>query len=382
MNLIETILKLLGSGSTLGKIAAMLGIGQDQAGKAVNAAVPSLLASLIGVLSKPDGASQLSQVVSRQDPSALDNLSGFLTQGANAGTSASNPLASLLGGGVLNQLSGVLAKFTGVNEGGAGKLIGMLAPVVLGAVGKQAKGMDASGLAAMLAGQKAHVKAALPAGLENMLGSALPGLDNILGSASGVVASAADATSAAARSASSAARGAVQSTTAAAQGAARQVEATGSSVFKWLVPVILVVLLLLFLPRLLRKAPEAGPGAASSTEVGGAAPQESTTLVQDVTGMIGTATKTISSIRDEATAKAALPRLEEINTKLAQHKTLWARLPASVQTSAAESLRPLAAKLREAVQPVLLLPVVGETLKPVVNQMLTSLETFTGTGVQ
>ena len=56
------ILKLLSSGDTLNKIASMLGMGQEQAGKAVSAAVPTLLAGLAEAASKPGGGAKLANI--------------------------------------------------------------------------------------------------------------------------------------------------------------------------------------------------------------------------------------------------------------------------------------------------------------------------------
>ena len=133
MNIVDMILRLLGSGDTVGKIASMLGIGQEQAGKAVNAAVPTLLAGLAGVASKPGGGSQLASALASQDHGLADNLSGlFSSGGAMAASQGSNLLSSLLGGGALGQIGSVLSRFTGVAEGGTGKLLGLLTPVVRG----------------------------------------------------------------------------------------------------------------------------------------------------------------------------------------------------------------------------------------------------------
>jgi len=356
MNIIEMILKLVGSGNMLGRISSLLGVNQEQAGKAVNAAVPSLLAGLIGSASKPDGAARLSGLLSKQDPGLLDNLPNLLSQGASAGAGASNPLSSLLGGGGLGEMAGALSKFSGVGEGGAGKLLGMLAPVVLGVVGKQAKGLDASGLANMLAGQKANVAAAMPAGLGNLLSSAVPGLGDIMGGASKAASAVADTASSAAKAAG-----------AAAQQAGRATEAAGSSVMKWLLPIIIVVLAVVLLPRLFcSKAPP--PGGVE--ELGSAA------FVGDVTGGINIATEGVASLKAEASAAAALPKLQELNVKLVGLKATWSALPASAQTAASDTLRPLVAKLRDTLKPVLDLPVVGDKVKPVVDEMLGSLDTF------
>ena len=91
MNIVEIILKLLSGGDSLGKIASMLGIGQDQAGEAVGATIPTVLAGLIGSVSKPGGAGQLASLLSKQDPGLLDDVGGLLSQGGEAGVGAANP---------------------------------------------------------------------------------------------------------------------------------------------------------------------------------------------------------------------------------------------------------------------------------------------------
>jgi len=358
MNIVEIITKLLGSGDTMSKIAALLGIGEDQAGKAVGAAVPSLLAGLIGATSKPQGASQLAGLLSQQAPNALDDVGSVLTSGASAGLGEGNPLNSLLGGAGLGQLSGVISKFTGVNEATVGKLMGMLAPMVLGVLGKQAKGLDAGGLTSLLAGQASHITSALPSGLGNMLSSAVPSLGGVLGNAG------------------AAASSAVQATTTAAAGAARQAEAAASPLKKLLIPLILAVLAFFLVQKMCRKTPEVAnqAAAAAGAAVDGMADQLKFT--GDVTGLIKDATTAVGSIKDEAGATAALPKPKDISTKLAGLKPMWAKLPAPAQTAVADSLRPLIAKLREAVKPVLALPVVGASLQPVVDEVLTALDGF------
>lgn len=376
MNIVEIITKLLGSGDTLSKIAALLGIGEDQAGKAVGAAVPSLLAGLIGATSKPEGASQLAGLLSQQAPNALDDVGSVLTSGASAGLGDGNPLSSLLGSAGLGQLSRVISKFTGVNEATVGKLMGMLAPMVLGVLGKQAKGLDAGGLTSLLSGQASHISSALPSGLGNMLSSAVPSLGSVLGNAGAAASSAVQAGTAAAA-------GAARQAEAAAAGAARQAEAAASPLKKLLIPLILAVLAFFLVQKMCRKAPEvanqataaAGQAAAAAgAAVDGMADQLKFT--GDVTGLIKDATTAVGTIKDEAGATAALPKLKDISTKLAGLKPMWSKLPAPAQKAVADSLRPLIEKLREAVKPVLALPVVGASLKPVVDEVLTALDGF------
>ncbi len=178
MNIIDMILKLIGTGNTTNAISSVLGLSQDQTKRATIAAVPTLLAGLTHLSSTPQGAEQLSGAVSQQDTGLLDNLSDHISgQGAGLADQGSRVLGSLLGGGTISKLSGVLSRFTGVGEGATGKLMGLLTPAILGVLGRQqrSQGLDASGLANLLAGQKDNIRAALPAGLGTMLSSVLPG---------------------------------------------------------------------------------------------------------------------------------------------------------------------------------------------------------------
>ena len=97
MNIVQMILKLLSSGDTLGKIASALGIGQEQAGKAVGAAVPTLLAALAGVASKPGG--ELISPTRWQSKTPACSTTSPVFSGGGAAAAPQGPYAgSLLGG--------------------------------------------------------------------------------------------------------------------------------------------------------------------------------------------------------------------------------------------------------------------------------------------
>jgi hypothetical protein len=351
MNIIDIIIKLLGRGDIVSKIASLLGTNQDQAGKGINAAVPALLAGLAAVAKKSSGADALAKTISSQDPGILDDVGGFLGKG-DAAAKGGNLLSSLLGGEGLGRLGGVLSQFTGIGQEGSGKLLGLLGPVVLGAIGKSAPKTDAGGIANFLASQSGNISSALPSGLGKMLSSAIPGVGDLLGGASETVGATA------------------RSTIHAAHGGVRQAEKAGSSFLKWLIPAILAVLAILFLPKMCRQADDAGRAVADMANPAA----EGTRLVSEATEVLQSATESISSIKDEASATAALPKLRELTTKIGSIETVFAKLPASVQSTVRASLRPLIAKLREAAQPVLGLPVVGAQVKPVLDEMFAGLE--------
>src|SRR5215510_1183559 len=174
-NLVSEIVEVL-SPTITSSIASALGLNQTSTQKAVVAAVPALLASLISYVSKAQDANKLNEVVRKQDPGMLSSLAtaigepgqkALIDQGASV-------LTSLFGDKTFSGLSQAVGQYAGVGEGGAKSLLGILGPVVLGVLGKEPRdrGLDASGLANLLISQKNNVSAALPSGFSKYLSAA------------------------------------------------------------------------------------------------------------------------------------------------------------------------------------------------------------------
>src|SRR5262245_45539628 len=172
-NIVSQIMDFL-TPDIVSKIAGYFGLDRYVTQKAIGAAVPALLAGLVGLASKPEGATQLSTVLPQQPSSMLDSL-GSLTTGqeqrslTERGTSLPS---SLFGGGAVGALSSAVGKFTGIGEGTSKSLLGLLGPMVLGSVAQQQRqaGLDANGLGSFLASQKDNIAAAMPSGFASMLG--------------------------------------------------------------------------------------------------------------------------------------------------------------------------------------------------------------------
>ena len=171
-NLVSEIVEVL-SPTITSRIASALGLNQTSTQKAVVAAVPALLASLISYVSKPQGATKLNEVVQKQEPGMLSSLANVIGEpGQKAlvdqGTSV---LTSLLGGKTVSALTDALGEYAGVTGSGSKSLLGLLGPVVLGVLGREQRdqGLDASGLANLLTSQKNNVIAGLPAGFSKYL---------------------------------------------------------------------------------------------------------------------------------------------------------------------------------------------------------------------
>src|SRR5262249_61257944 len=99
MNLVSDIVEALGP-TIVSRVASSLGFDQAVTQKAVNAAVPGLLAALISLVSKPQGASKLADAVAKQRAGGVSSLADVI--GGSGGKACIDPgsttLTSLLGG--------------------------------------------------------------------------------------------------------------------------------------------------------------------------------------------------------------------------------------------------------------------------------------------
>jgi Bacterial protein of unknown function (DUF937)/PRC-barrel domain len=171
-NIVATISRFL-TPEILGKMATATGLDDATAQKAASASVPAILGGLADLAAKPGGARQLANAVADQPSGLLSTLASAIGGNAQLQEKGSGILASLLGSGTLGTLVTSVSKFAGIGEGSARSLMGLLAPVVLGILGREQRSgnMEASGLARMLMDQKDQISAALPAGFSSMLGA-------------------------------------------------------------------------------------------------------------------------------------------------------------------------------------------------------------------
>jgi hypothetical protein len=171
MNILTEMLTQQLAGGAIMQISNKLGIDPGTAGKAVAIALPLLIAALARNSSTPSGANALDQAVARDhDGSILDDIGGFL----NSGNTADG--AGILGhvfGNQQNSIEGAVAQRTGLDAGSAGQLLAMVAPLVMGALGKTRteQGLDANGLSAYLGDQQQAQNA--PPDMMSMLGGFL-----------------------------------------------------------------------------------------------------------------------------------------------------------------------------------------------------------------
>ena len=160
------------AGGAASKMAQRLGISETTARSAVSLAVPLILAALARNAARPDGAQNLHQAVTEDhDGSILDNLTGYL---GNPETENGAGILRHALGGQRPVVESNLAQAAGIDPNSAGSLLEMMAPLVMGAIGRQqqANGLDPQGLSQYLGEQQQQVEATDP-GLMGTLNSML-----------------------------------------------------------------------------------------------------------------------------------------------------------------------------------------------------------------
>ena len=332
MNIVSIIMQFMGP-AIVSKLAGSLGINSTIAQKAIGAALPAILAGIMGKASQPGGAGILGDLIGKQDPGLLGNLAGMIggSQQSKIAEQGSSVLGSLLGGSGLGALAGAVGKFSGASDSATTGLLGMLAPVVLGSLGQQQKsmGLDAGGLAKMLMGQKDNISAAMPADFAKMLGgSGL--LDSIGGGGSSTLGQAAAAATGAAGAAAgmagraasnvgSAASSAASHAGSAASSAAGSAANYGASAARtassfnwkpWVMGLLGALVLWWLYNNFFASAPRIALPVAPKITVG------STDVGAQLSGAFGSLPGILGSVKDADSARAALPKLQDVSGRL------------------------------------------------------------------
>lgn len=172
MNAITQMITQQVAGFAARAIAQRLGISEATAQRAVQIAVPLIVAALARNAAQPQGAEELHEAVANDhDGSIFDNLSGYLgdPQAANG--------AGILGhvfGGQQGTIQETVAQAAGLDQNAAGSILEMVAPLVMGAVGQTQRqnDLDPGGLSDFLGTQQQQAEASAP-GLAGALNSML-----------------------------------------------------------------------------------------------------------------------------------------------------------------------------------------------------------------
>jgi hypothetical protein len=189
-SMMDALLPLL-EGGNVQQVSRQLGVGEAQASTAIKAAVPLLVGALQREASSPASLDSLAGALDRDhDGSILDDIGGFLGGGETGGAGA-GILGHVLGSRQ-NSVAASLGKSTGLDAGQVLQLLTMLAPLVMGALGraKRQGPVGSGGLVDILGGATRQVDQQAPdlmSSLGRMLdadgdGSPIDDIANIAGS--------------------------------------------------------------------------------------------------------------------------------------------------------------------------------------------------------
>jgi hypothetical protein len=317
MNLVEVIKNFLPA-DLIAKLSGLIGESEDKTKAAIGAAIPAVLGGLASASATQDGAEKVASAVNGADTGILGNL-GSIFGGSQGGTTAEKGgglLNMIFGDNILGGIIGALSKNIGLNSASLKKLLGYLAPIILGAIANQFKGkkVDAQGLTNLFAEQKSNIASALPAGLKDM-----PGLSPV-----GSAAPEAD-----------------------------------SPLAKWLLPLVLLIaagaLLWYFYgrPKPSIETPQAGKDATETLEI---------------------VTVTLGEITDPESAEKKIPKLKEASDKLDKIKGDFDKLSDSGKEAVKKAVNGKMGALSAALAKAHASPGVAEKLKPTMDGLIEKLK--------
>jgi hypothetical protein len=161
-------------GDTVRRIGAQIGADEQTTASAIQLALPTLLGALARNASSEQGASALAGALARDhDGSILDDLTGMLGSG---GPSSGASILGHVFGDRRGAVQDTIAQSTGLDGDASGKLLALIAPLVLGALSRSAQqrsgSVSAESLTDLLSGERASLQQHAP-DVMGMLGSLL-----------------------------------------------------------------------------------------------------------------------------------------------------------------------------------------------------------------
>lgn len=157
-------------GGPVDQISERLGVDRETASAAVSTALPILLKALARNANEdPKEAESLAGALERDhDGSILSHVTDFF-QKKEAPEEGNSILKHVLGDRQSLVVAAV-SKAAGLSKGNSAEITALLAPVVLGQLGKvkQEEGLDASGLASLLSGEEKSLADQIPEAIQMM----------------------------------------------------------------------------------------------------------------------------------------------------------------------------------------------------------------------
>ena len=141
---LNSIINLL-QGQDLQELASKVGWNEEEVKSGLGIALPAMLEALNKNTNTPEGAESLNKALENHDGSILNNVMGFLD---NPQSEDGLGILGHLFGNSTSNVAQAVSKSSGLDQNSSMQLLTMLAPLVLGFLGKEKKqnNLDADGL--------------------------------------------------------------------------------------------------------------------------------------------------------------------------------------------------------------------------------------------
>jgi len=151
MDILKFIVDQINSQSALNKLSQSSGAKPDKVQQLTQLGIPALLQALGRNTSTSEGAASLAKALDQHKDDDVENVEGFLN---NVNTDDGAKILQHIFPGNKDRVQKNLAKQTGLNTGQVSSIMTQLAPLLLGALGKQKKqqNLDVSGITGLLSG--------------------------------------------------------------------------------------------------------------------------------------------------------------------------------------------------------------------------------------
>jgi hypothetical protein len=268
-------------------------------------------------------------------------------------------LSGLFGGRTMDTMAQAIGKFAGIGDSGGKLLLGVLGPMVMGALGhhQRSAGLDANGLASLLRLQKDQTVAAIPSGLADQLGAA--GLIDRVASAS------------------------PRAATTASQTTYNTAGNTAARWPYWLGALVVLAGLAWYAterPGQEKVAEQPAATTQAATGTVGMAPADLTVdgvnLAGQVNSSISTLKAALPGITDTATAQAALPKINGAVAQLNDINARAAKLSPEARSALAKLITAVKPTINQMCDKVMATPGVGTVVKPAIDDLQARLDTL------
>lgn len=286
MNLVTVGMSFLGP-VLARKIADVLGIDSPVVVKAISAAIPAILAAVVGKGAKKEGAGSMLGLLSSAEGGSPEEFESRLDDAALGEYAADGGtlLRDLIGSEETTGIANAVGRHAELPGDSAQTLLGAIAPAIAGMLKGQVaeNDLDANGFAEMLKAQAPNIAKAMPEGFARELAGT--GIVDALGKQ-------------------------IPASEASRQIAAAEAEAANgaSGITKWIILALIAVVVAWF--ALGKGTPDMGGIADGAIVVG------DTNISEQFGAITEDLTDTLGSVTDAVSAEAALPQLEEVTRQV------------------------------------------------------------------